>query len=132
MSPEQARGKSIDPRSDIWAFGCVVFEALTAENCFLGETVTDTLAAVVRAEPDWAALPTTVPAKLRELLTRCLKKDPRQRLQHVGDARIAIEEALSEPTGSAPVDEAPNAARRIFISWPAPLPFWARASPGFS
>ena len=106
MSPEQARGKSIDQRTDIWALGCVLFEALTAKNCFRGETVTDTLAAVVRAEPEWAALPATVPAKLRDLLTRCLKKDPRQRVQHVGDARIAIEEALGESAGSAAVDEA--------------------------
>ena len=106
MSPEQARGKSIDQRTDIWALGCVLFEALTAKNCFRGETVTDTLAAVVRAEPEWAALPATVPAKLRDLLRRCLKKDPRQRVQHVGDARIAIEEALGESAGSAPVDEA--------------------------
>ena len=106
MSPEQARGKSIDQRTDIWALGCVLFEALTAKSCFRGETVTDTLAAVVRAEPEWAALPATVPAKLRDLLTRCLKKDPRQRLQHVGDARIAVEEALGESARSAAVDEA--------------------------
>ena len=102
MSPEQARGKTVDQRADIWALGCVLFEALTAKKCFFGETVTDTLAAVVRGEPDWAALPATTPRTLRGLLTRCLKKDPRLRVQHAGDARIALEEALDEPAGAAP------------------------------
>ena len=102
MSPEQARGKTVDQRADIWALGCVLFEALTAKKCFFGETVTDTLAAVVRGEPDWAALPATTPRTLRDLLTRCLKKDPRLRVQHVGDARIALVEAHEEPAGAAP------------------------------
>jgi eukaryotic-like serine/threonine-protein kinase len=95
MSPEQAKGKSVDRRTDIWAFGCVLYEMLTGTQAFSGETVTDTLAAVIRAEPEWPLLPANTPMRIRELLQRCLKKDPRQRLQSIGDARIAIEETLS-------------------------------------
>ncbi len=95
MSPEQAKGKSVDRRTDIWAFGCVLYEMLTGKMAFSGETVTDTLAAVIKSEPDWNAVPANTPSRIRELLQRCLKKDPRQRLQSVGDARIAIEEILA-------------------------------------
>ena len=91
MSPEQAKGKTVDKRSDIWAFGCVLFEMLSGQQTFSGETLTDTLAAVVRAEPEWSALPTTTPAAIRRLLERCLTKDPRRRLRDIGEARIAIE-----------------------------------------
>ncbi|MFZ0820798.1 MAG: protein kinase [Candidatus Acidiferrales bacterium] len=91
MSPEQARGKSADRRVDIWEFGCVLYEMLTGKKAFGGETVSDTLAAVIRAEPDWSALPSNTPARIRELLRRCLTKDPKQRLQSIGEARIAIE-----------------------------------------
>ncbi len=93
MSPEQARGKAVDRRADIWSFGCVLFEILTGKRLFEGETVTDVLAAVVRAEPDWNALPIDTPSRLRDLLRRCLIKDPKQRLRDIGEARIAIEEA---------------------------------------
>ena len=96
MSPEQARGKSVDKRTDIWAFGCVVFEILTGRRAFTGETVTDVLAAIVTAEPDWDALPPDTPARVRDLLGRCLQKDPGQRLRDVGDARLEFEEALTE------------------------------------
>jgi len=101
MSPEQARGKATDKRTDIWAFGCCLYEALTGLKPFPGETVTDVLAAIVRSEPDWAALPLETPPRLRELLRRCLQKDPRERLRDVGDARI---ELAQEPVaaGSAP------------------------------
>jgi serine/threonine protein kinase len=95
MSPEQAKGKSVDRRTDIWAFGCVLYEMLTGKMAFNGETVTDTLAAVIRAEPEWTLLPANTPARIRELLQRCLKKDPRQRLQSIGDARITLEEIAS-------------------------------------
>jgi serine/threonine protein kinase/dipeptidyl aminopeptidase/acylaminoacyl peptidase len=95
MSPEQAKGKAVDRRTDIWAFGCVLYEMLTGKMAFSGETVTDTLAAVIRAEPEWSALPANTPVAIRNLLQRCLKKDPRQRLQSIGDARIALEEILS-------------------------------------
>src|SRR6202047_4705089 len=78
MSPEQARGKSVDKRTDIWAFGCVLYELLTGKQTFQGEDVTDILAAVVRAEPDWTALPAKLPSTIRTLLSRCLRKDRRQ------------------------------------------------------
>jgi serine/threonine-protein kinase len=91
MSPEQAKGKAVDRRADVWALGCVLFEMLSGQQTFSGETLTDTLAAVVRAEPDWEALPTTTPGAIRRLLRRCLTKDPKQRLRDIGEARIAIE-----------------------------------------
>jgi eukaryotic-like serine/threonine-protein kinase len=95
MSPEQAKGRPVDRRADIWAFGCVLYEMLTAKMAFGGETVTDILAAIVRAEPDWTLLPGATPLRVRVLLQRCLQKDPKQRLRDIGDARIAIDEALS-------------------------------------
>ena len=101
MSPEQAKGKSVDRRADIWAFGCVLYEMLTGSMAFSGETVTDTLAAVIRAEPDWAALPKDTPTHVRVLLQRCLQKDAKQRLRDIGDARIAIDEVLSGAAAAA-------------------------------
>ncbi len=95
MSPEQARGKAVDRRADIWAFGCVLYEMLTRKPPFGGETLTDTLAAVIREEPNREALPASTPLKIRDILNRCLKKDPRSRLRDIGDARIAIEETLN-------------------------------------
>lgn len=95
MSPEQARGKRVDRRVDIWAFGCVLYEMLAGREAFAGETTSDILACVIRAEPDWSSIPASVPPRIRELLRRCLQKDPKQRLRDIGDARIAIEEALS-------------------------------------
>jgi len=95
MSPEQARGKPVDRRADIWAFGCVLYEMLAGKSALGGETSSDVLAAVIRGEPDWNALPVTTPARIRELVRRCLVKDPKQRLQSMGEARIAIEEALT-------------------------------------
>jgi serine/threonine protein kinase len=94
MSPEQTRGKRVDRRADIWAFGCVLYEMLTGQCAFAGETTSDTLAAVIRAEPDWSSVAANTPMRVRELLRRCLQKDPRQRLRDIGDARIAIEEVL--------------------------------------
>jgi Tol biopolymer transport system component len=95
MSPEQAKAKPVDRRADIWAFGCVAFEMLTRQKAFNGETVSDILAAVIMSEPNWSALPSATPASVQRLLRRCLKKDLRQRLQAMGDARIAIEETLA-------------------------------------
>ncbi len=95
MAPEQARGKTVDRRADIWAFGCMFYEMLTGSGAFCGETTSDILASVIRAEPDWSALPASVPSCIRELLRRCLQKDPKQRLQAIGDARIIIEETLA-------------------------------------
>src|SRR6185295_15069148 len=122
MSPEQAAGKAVDHRADIWAFGCVLFEMLTGHAAFGGDTLTDTLAAVMRAEPEWSRVPLGVTAPVRELLRRCLRKDPRQRLQAIGDARIALEDVLSggalsgvasgQDSGSAPALPASSARRR--------------------
>ena len=97
MGPEQARGKRIDKRADIWAFGCVLYEMLTGTRAFEGEHLTDFLVAVMTKEPDWAALPASTPSRIVELLRRCLKKDPRERLRDIGDARIELDEALTAP-----------------------------------
>jgi Tol biopolymer transport system component len=91
MSPEQAKGKAVDKRSDVWAFGCVLFEMLSGQQTFSGETLTDTLASVVRDEPDWNTLPAASSGAVRGLLRRCLTKDPRQRLRDVGEARLVLE-----------------------------------------
>jgi serine/threonine-protein kinase len=93
MSPEQARGKAVDKRADIWAFGVVVFEMLTGRRLFDGETATDVLAAVVRQDIPWDALPAATPASLRGLLRRCLGRDARSRLRDIGEARIALGDA---------------------------------------
>ena len=103
MSPEQARGQRVDKRTDIWAFGCVLFEMLTGSSPFVRETVTDTLAAVVGAEPEWKSLPADMPASIRRLLTRCLQKDARRRLHDIADARIELEDAMAAPVEEAPV-----------------------------
>jgi serine/threonine-protein kinase len=100
MSPEQARGKACDKRTDIWAFGCVLYELLTGKQTFHGEDTTDILAAVVRAEPDWNALPLSTPTKIRDLLRRCLQKEKNKRARDAGEARIQIEEALAAPSNS--------------------------------
>ena len=96
MSPEQARGKPVDRRTDVWAFGCVLYEMLTGKRSFEpGETVSDAIVSVLSREPDWNALPTETPAPIRRLLRRCLQKDPQQRLPHIGAARLEIDDALS-------------------------------------
>jgi Tol biopolymer transport system component len=94
MSPEQACGKELDTRTDVWSFACVLFEALTSKRAFRGSTVTETLAAVLEREPDWAALP-PIPVSLRALMQRCLRKDPGRRLRDIGDARIEMEDLLA-------------------------------------
>ena len=111
MSPEQARGKSVDKRTDIWAFGCVLYELLTGKAAFQGEDVTDILAAVVRAEPDWAALPAKIPSTIRTLLSRCLRKDRRQRISDAADVRIEIEDAIAGPKDSGATQAAPAKGR---------------------
>jgi Tol biopolymer transport system component len=95
MSPEQAKGKIVDRRADIWAFGSLLFEMLTARQAFAGETVSETLASVIKDEPDWSALPASTPERVRDVLRRCLVKDPKQRLRDIGDARIRIEEEIA-------------------------------------
>jgi serine/threonine-protein kinase len=101
MSPEQARGKAVDKRTDVWAFGCVLFEALTGRRAFTGETVTDVLAAIIEREPDWHLLPAGTSATLTRLLQRCLEKDPKRRLHDIADARIEIDDALEAPAAQA-------------------------------
>ncbi len=104
MSPEQARGKTVDTRADIWAFGCVLYEMLTGQRAFDGEGVSETMARVIEREPDWARLPATLSPALRTYITRCLQKDPRQRVQAIGDVRLALEGAFETavPQTAAP------------------------------
>jgi len=105
MSPEQAKGKAVDRRADIWSFGAVLFEMLAGRQMFVGETATDIMAAVVRAEPDWSMLPKSLSWHVRELLQRCLVKDDKRRLRDIGDARIALDDAMNaapEATSTAP------------------------------
>jgi serine/threonine protein kinase/Tol biopolymer transport system component len=97
MSPEQAKGRAADKRSDIWAFGCVLYEMLTGSRAFNGEDLTETLAAVVRGEPDLAALPRPLNPRVHELLARCVAKDPRRRWQAVGDVRLELEAIAAAP-----------------------------------
>ena len=111
MSPEQARGGAVDKRTDIWAFGCVLYEMLTGRTAFAGETVSDTIAAIIGREPDWSALPDTAPATVRRLLGRCLVKDAKQRVRDIGDVRIELQEAL------APTTEKTQGMRRERRSW---------------
>jgi serine/threonine protein kinase/Tol biopolymer transport system component len=118
MSPEQARGKAVDKRSDIWAFGAVLYEMLTGKRTFDGEDVTDTLAAVVRSEPKWDALPDTLSPGLRVFLRRCLEKNPKQRVADIRDVRLALEGAF-EPDVSKGV-QSPQAAVQ---------PVWRRVLP---
>lgn len=97
MSPEQARGRSVDRRADVWAFGCVLFEMLSGARAFPGDTVADTMAAVVGREPEWTVLPNDTPTALRRLLRRMLQKDARQRMGDIRDARLELEELATEP-----------------------------------
>jgi serine/threonine-protein kinase len=117
MAPEQARGKAVDKRTDIWAFGVTVFETLTGQRVFEGETISDVLAKVIEREPDWETLPPQTPAAVRRLLALCVKKDPKGRLRDVGEARRQIEEVLAGAS-DAP---SPPASRAV--------PWWRAAAP---
>ena len=99
MAPEQAKGKALDRRADVWAFGAVLYEMLTGRRAFPGEDITDTLAAIITREPDWSVLPADTPPSIRKLLRRCLDKDRSRRLSDLGDARLEIEDALASPEG---------------------------------
>ncbi len=116
MSPEQARGQEADAGSDVWAFGCVLYEMLTGKSPFGGETLTDILASVVKTDPDWTALKRNTPPAVRRLLLRCLKKDRRQRLRDMGDAALDIDEALN--TNLDPAVTAGAAERAGRYAWP--------------
>jgi tetratricopeptide (TPR) repeat protein/predicted Ser/Thr protein kinase len=102
MSPEQTRGKDTDRRTDVWAFGCILFEMLSGRRAFTGETVSDAIAAILQQEPDWKALPARTPPHVRELLQKCLEKDAGRRLRDAGDARLEIEAALAGMSGAGP------------------------------
>jgi Tol biopolymer transport system component len=100
MPPEQAKGKSVDRRGDVWSFGVVLFEMLAGKQLYTGETASEVMAAVIMNEPDVNSLPSTTPAPIRQLIRRCLKRDPRQRLRDIGEARIAIHEYLANPAAA--------------------------------
>ncbi len=116
MSPEQAKGRLVDKRSDVWAFGCVLYEMLTARRAFEGEDVSDTLANILKSEPDWGALSPQLPPAIHTILRRCLAKDRRQRLADISIALFL----LNEPTDAT----TPGA-----LSARSPRPLWRRALP---
>jgi serine/threonine-protein kinase len=118
MSPEQARGKAVDRRTDIWSFGCVLYEMLTGRKTFeTGETVSDAVAAILTRDPDWKALPPATPEPVRRLLRRCLEKNPDQRLHHIADARLEIADAMRGVSSAEPATRA------------AVRPLWTRILP---
>jgi eukaryotic-like serine/threonine-protein kinase len=101
ISPEQARGKAVDKRTDIWAFGCVLYEMVTGQRAFRGQEVSDTLAAILKEQPDWTVLPAALPGSVRVTLARCLAKDAGKRWHHIADVRIEIESSLNESPSEA-------------------------------
>lgn len=115
MSPEQARGKAVDKRTDIWAFGCILYEMLSGRRAFTGETISDVIAAILSSDPDWTALPSETPPRIRELLTGCLEKDANRRLRDIGDARIELNRALEERKDGL---AKPIAASARHLRWP--------------
>jgi serine/threonine-protein kinase len=126
MSPEQAKGKAVDKRADIWAFGCVLYECLTGKRAFEGETFTETMAAILRGEPDWSALPASIPGIILLLLRQCLQRDPARRLHDIADAHFHIAEGLAaEKTAATPYQP----VRRSGLRQNAP---WALAGLGFA
>jgi Tol biopolymer transport system component len=117
MSPEQARGRAVDERTDIWAFGCVIFEMLAGRRPFASaDNVSDAIASLLTHEPEWSALPATTPESVRRLLRRCLSKDPARRLRDAGDARLELEEA-AEPSSSIVPPAATHTARTKYLPW---------------
>ncbi len=117
MSPEQASGKTADRRADIWSFGVVLFEMLSGKRAFEGESVSDTLATVLKLDPGWNALPADTPPTIRTLIRRCLKKDRKQRLQAIGEARITIEETLNGTSHQSEAVPAAAPQKRSFVPW---------------
>jgi len=119
MAPEQARGQAVDRRADIWAFGCVLFEMVTGRRPFDGPTVTDVLAAVVKSDPDWSALPAETPGTVRRVLRRCLTRDRGERLQHIGDARLELT-MIEVETPASPSSASRGSGRSVMLSgWAA-------------
>lgn len=121
MSPEQAKGKAADRRSDIWAFGCILYECLTGKRTFRGDTISETMASILKDEPDWNELPATTHTEIRKLIRRCLRKDANQRLHHIADGRLQISETLEDPIESTAFQSLQIKNR----------PLWKRALPWF-
>jgi len=117
MSPEQARGKSVDKRADIFAFGSVLYEMLTGRKAFVGEDLSDTLASVIKLAPDWETLPPALPPRVRELLQRCLEKDPKARRRDIGDVRLELEELMAKPVAERDITPVPDGKPRP-SRWP--------------
>lgn len=125
MSPEPARGGFTDRRTDIWSFGCLMFESLTGDQAFRGDTASDTIAKVLEREPDWTALPGHTPPRILNLLRRCLEKDVRKRQRDIGDARIDIEEAIAERAAARGGSNVSSAAAR------SSSPAWRKSALAF-
>ena len=125
MSPEQARGKPVDKRTDVWAFGCVLYEMLAGKRAFEGETVSDTLAAILKEDPGWAALPEQTPAAVKRILRRCLQRDARLRLHDIADARLDLEEAGAKTAEPGPT--AGGSRSSLYLSWAIAAAFAATA-----
>ena len=115
MSPEQTRGKPVDKRADVWAFGCVLYEILTGQKAFAGETRSDTVAAVLERTPSWQALPVTTPSNLQRLLRRCLEKNPRDRIRDIGDARLEFDDLTPNVDPSTAVTPGHSASSRLTL-----------------
>lgn len=116
MSPEQARGQTVDKRTDIWAFGCVLHEMLAGRTAFAGQTISDTIAAILEREPDWTALPVSTPTKVRDLVQRCVRKDLKRRLHDIADARIELDDAGADSLGQQAIGSTTSvrhASRRL-------------------
>src|SRR5207253_4068710 len=124
MSPEQARGRAVDRRADVWAFGCVLFEMLSARAPFQGEDIAETIGAVIHKEPPWEALPAATSPVVRTVLARCLEKDPKQRFRDIGDVQLALSGAFQAPVTPSATAAAADAAgskrtRRSARAWTA-------------
>lgn len=125
MAPEQAKGRPVDRRADVWAFGVVLFEMLAGRRAFEGDDVSDVLASVLKSEPDWVALPADLPAPVRRLLRRCLEKDPKRRLRDIGEGMLQLDEGLAGGSTSSMMPPAASGASGIA----APAALWRRAAP---
>jgi serine/threonine protein kinase len=121
MSPEQAKGKAVDKRTDIFAFGCVLYELLTGKQAFHGADISEILAAVIKTEPDWSLLPEATPLVIRKLLRHCLQKDKPLRLRDAGDAQIEIQEVIAAPKDSAATQAAPASTSKLLLAVAAVL-----------
>jgi eukaryotic-like serine/threonine-protein kinase len=132
MSPEQARGQRVDKRTDIWAFGCMLYEMLTGRAAFAGATITDTLAAIVEREPEWSRLPAATSRSVWHLLQRCLEKDAKRRLRDIGEARVALEDALAGPAADDESTAARGVTRRTAVATLAGAAIGAAATGAFA